>query len=356
MSEDYYEILGVSRSASDDEIKKAYRKLAHKYHPDKEGGDEEMFKKINTAYQVLSDKKKREQYDQFGSNFEQAGNAGFGGFTQNAGGWEFHFGGGGFEDIFSDVFRSTGFGTDSQDRKMGSDISADVTISFEEMVKGVSKEVKLYKNVTCQACQGTGAEGQEMEDCSECGGKGRKVKNIQTILGSIQQTVTCDVCQGTGKVPKVKCSKCGGDGVVKEYQAIQVDIPSGVEDGQTLKVSQQGEAVQGGIPGDLYITVHVQADDRFQRDGNDIISVKKLKLSQMILGDVVDVETVYGVVQVRIPAGTQSGDILRIKGKGIDGGGYFNKGNHLVKIVAEIPVNLNSRQKELVEKMKEVGL
>ncbi len=371
MSKDYYEILGVSKDASEDEIKKAYRKLAHKYHPDKEGGDEEKFKEINSAYQVLSDPKKRQQYDQFGSGFEQAGGAGgfsgfdFGDFAQGAsnGSWEFNFGGsqqggtGGFEDIFSDVFRSAGFGRHSSSRQpVGSDIAVDVDITFEEMAKGVEKEIQLYKKVKCSHCDGTGAEDKKMKTCSQCGGSGKITKTARTIFGNIQQQVVCDKCHGTGKVPEKACKYCGGDGVTKEYQTVKVKIPAGIENGQTIKLSGQGEAIQGGLAGDLYITVYVASDDRFTREGNNIISEQELRFTQAVLGDVVEVQTVHGTTKVKIPAGTQPGDILRIKGKGIHREGYFNKGDHLIKIKVKVPTKLNSEQREAIEKLKELGI
>jgi len=367
MSKDYYEVLGVSKDSSEDEIKKAYRKLAHKYHPDKKGGDEAKFKEINSAYQVLSDKKKRQQYDQFGSGFEQAGGAGgfsgfegFSGFSQGSDGFEFNFGGGqggGFEDIFSDVFRSAGFGGQATSRQpVGSDIAVDVNITFEEMAKGVEKEVQLYKKIKCTYCNGTGAKDEKLKTCSQCKGSGKITKTARTIFGNIQQQAVCDKCHGTGKIPEKKCKHCGGDGVIKEYQTIKVKIPAGIESGQTIKLSGQGEVAPGGVAGDLYVTVHVIADDRFTREGNNIISIKELSFTQLVLGDVVEVGTVHGKTKVKIPAGTQAGDILRIKGKGIHRDGYFNKGDHLIKIKVKISTKLNGEQLEVVKKLKELGL
>jgi molecular chaperone DnaJ len=369
MSEDYYKILGVSKDASDDDIKKAYRKLAHKYHPDKKDGDEEKFKEINSAYQVLSDSQKRQQYDQFGSGFEQAGAGGAGGFSGfegfsgqggQAGGFEFNFGGGqggGFEDIFSDVFQRAGFGGQGSRQQSGADIAADVTVTFEEVAVGVKKTLELYKNVECKECKGTGAKDEKTETCSECNGVGNVVKNVRTVFGAMQQRVSCDKCQGTGKIPKEKCSKCGGDGVIKENKTIEVGIPAGIESGQTIKFSGKGEmSAGGGIPGDLYVTVHVQPDERFTRDGNNIISEKKIRFSQAVLGDTVEIETVHGKTKVKIPAGVQSGDILRVKGKGIHRESYFGKGDHMIKIQLVTPEKLNKKQKKLIEELKEIGV
>ncbi len=373
MSKDYYEILGVSKDASEDEIKKAYRKLAHKHHPDKEGGDEEKFKEINSAYQILSDKQKRQQYDQFGSGFEQAaggagGFSGFEGFSgfggqggQQSGGFEFNFGGsqgGGFEDIFSDVFQRAGFGGQEEPRQQaGSDIASDITITLEEVAVGTKKNIKLYKNVKCSECDGTGAKNRETKTCPKCDGTGKITKNIRTVFGAMQQQVTCDECHGTGKVPKVKCSKCGGDGVIKEYETIEVGIPAGIEDGQTIKFSGKGESpIGGGVPGDLYITVHIQPDERFKREGNNIISEEKIKFSQAVLGDTIEIETVHGKTKVKIPAGVQSGDTLRVKGKGIHRESYFGKGDHMIKIQIVTPEKINRQQRKMVEKLKELGM
>ena len=365
MSKDYYQILGVSKNASEEEIKKAYRRLAHKYHPDKGGGDEEKFKEINEAYQVLSDKQKREQYDRFGSAFEQGGystsgfGGGFSGFDTS--GWNFYgsgsSGGGSiFDDIFSDIFQSSGFRSGSVRKPTGSDIAVDVTVDYPEMAQGTEKEIKLYKNTQCPDCQGTGAKDGKLETCSQCQGSGRVVKTTQTILGNIQQQTLCDKCRGLGKVPKEKCKTCGGDGVVKEYQTVKVKIPAGIQDGQTIKIPGQGEAVANGQPGDLYVTVRVKPDARFRREGNNIISEKEITFSQAALGDVVPVETVYGETKIKIPAGTQPGDLLRIKGKGIRGDGYFNKGDHLVKMKVLVPTKLDKEQKELIERLKEKGI
>ena len=369
MSNDYYEVLGVSKNASEDEIKKAYRKKAHKYHPDKKDGDEEKFKEINSAYQALSDPQKRQQYDQFGSGFEQAGAGGTGGFegfsgfggqSGQSGGFEFNFGGsqgGGFNDIFSDVFQQAGFGGRSSRQQSGSDVASDVTITLEEVATGTKQNVELYKRTECADCKGTGAKDEKTETCSDCDGTGQITKNIRTVFGTVQQPVACDKCKGTGNIPKEKCSKCGGDGVTKEYETIEVGIPAGIENGQTIKFSGKGEAaVGGGIPGDLYITVHVEADERFERDGNNIVSGKKINFSQAVLGDTVEIETVHGKTRVKIPAGIQSGDTLRIKGKGIHRESYFGKGDHMIKIQVVTPEKLNRKQRKVMEGLKDLGM
>lgn len=372
MSKDYYDVLGISKGASEDEIKKAYRKKAHKYHPDKKDGDEEKFKEINSAYQALSDPQKRQQYDQFGSGFEQAGAGGAGGFSDfegfggqgeqggQAGGFEFNFGGsqnGGFNDIFSDVFQQAGFGGQSSRQQLGSDIASDVTITLEEVAVGTKKNIELYKKTECPDCKGTGAKDEKTETCPDCDGTGKISKTIRTVFGTIQQPVVCNKCKGTGNIPKEKCSKCGGDGVIKEYETIEVGIPSGIESGQTIKFSGKGEApIGGGIPGDLYVTVHIQPDERFERDGNDIVSEKKIKFSQATLGDTIEIETVHGRTKVKIPAGVQSGDILRIKGKGIHRESYFGKGDHMIKIQIVTPDKLSREQRKIINKLESLGM
>jgi molecular chaperone DnaJ len=362
--EDYYQILGVSKESSDDEIKKAYRKLAHQYHPDKKGGDEAKFKKINEAYQVLSDPQKKAQYDQFGQAFNGAGpggGAGAGGF----GGFDFSgfdFGGSrgqqsGFEDIFSEFFSAAGFGGTGPREAVGSDIAVDVTLEFEEMARGATKELNLYKKVTCSECEGTGAKDQKTKTCPTCGGKGRVRKMAQSFFGSFSQVVTCQDCQGKGQIPKDACKKCGGDGVTRDYQKVSVEIPPGIEEGQTLRMSGQGEAPAGaGRAGDLYINIHVKPHEEFSRQGRDIVSTKEISYSQAALGDKVSVNTIEGKVNMKISPGTQPGDIYKIKGRGVVGPTRFGRGHHLVEIKVKVPERLSKDQRSLVEKLQKEGL
>ena len=362
--EDYYKTLGVEKNASDDEIKKAFRKLAHKYHPDKKGGDEKKFKEINQAYQVLSDKTKRQQYDQFGQNFEQAGAgqgsggfdfSGFQGFSGRQGGFEgFSAQGGatGWEDIFSDVF---GGGARAGSRqKTGRDIQADVEISFEEMVNGARRELKLYKSTACSACGGSGGEpGSKEETCSKCKGAGQVKKTIKSFFGTFVQASVCPACRGKGKTFSQKCRKCGGDGRVKEYQNIEVEIPAGIQSGQTISLRGQGEAGELGTPaGDLYITVRVKPHNKLGRENDNIISSEEITFPQAALGDKIEVETIGEKLKMKIPSGTQSGEIFRIRGKGIPHLGSRSKGDHLVKIIIKTPQRLSREQKRL---MKELG-
>lgn len=363
MSKDYYKVLGVDKKASQDEIKKAYRKLAHQHHPDKKTGNEAKFKEINEAYQTLSDDKKRSQYDQFGSGYERAGASGFGGggfsgfggSSQGAGGFQgFDFQSSGFEDIFSDFF---GGGQTARRQTTGSDIMVDVEISFEEMAKGARKNIKIYKKVSCKACGGTGAKNQKTEQCPKCKGTGQIKKARQTFFGTFAQVEVCDRCNGSGRIAQEKCRECGGDGVVKDYQEMEISIPAGIEDGQVLKMSEGGEAsIYGGSAGDLYIKIHVKNHPEFTRKGFDVVSKVAVTFSQAVLGDKVEVETVEGPVRLKIPAGIEAGDFLRIKGKGIKNSGGFGQGNHLVEIKIKTPKKLSWSQKSLIQKLQEEGI
>ena len=364
MAKDYYDILGVNKNSSDDEIKKAYRKLAHKFHPDKQGGDAEKFKEINAAYQVLSDKSKRSQYDQFGQTFDQRGGGGqpggqgFGGFDFNGfsqGGQGF---GEGFEDIFSDIFGG-GFGGSRQAAsRAGRDIQIDVEINFEEMVSGAQRDVSLLRRTVCDVCEGTGGEpGAKEETCPTCKGAGQVRKAVRSIFGTFSQATICTTCSGVGKVYAQKCRKCKGDGRVKEQQNIKIDIPAGISDGQTISLQGYGEAGERGAQsGDLYVTVHVKAHPKFERKGNNILSQENVKFSQAVLGDKISVQTIEGYVKMKIPSGTQSGEIFRIKGQGIPNLGRIGqRGDQLVTIIVDVPKNPSREQKKIIEDLGKAG-
>lgn len=365
MAEDFYKILDVSKEASSDEIKKAYRKLAHKYHPDKSNGDEKKFKEINEAYQTLSDPEKRKQYDQFGQTFEQAqrnggaegGQSGFGGF-QDFGGFDFNqFRGksGGFESVFSDIFSSAGFGGQQEERgPVGSDIAVDLEIDFKEMARGGEKELDLYKKTTCSECAGTGAKNKETIKCETCKGSGKIQKTKQTMLGTFAQVVTCPECQGKGEIPKEKCKKCGGDGVIRDYEKIKLVIPAGIQHGQTIHLSGLGEATSAnGTPGDLYVTIHVKEHPSFKRQNDDVISQEEITYSQAVLGAKIETDTIEEKVNIKIPSGIQSGDFLKIKNKGISRNN--RKGDHLVEIKVRIPKKINRNQKKIIEELRATG-
>jgi len=363
---DYYNILGVSKGASDDEIKKAYRKLAHQHHPDKAGGDEKKFKEINEAYQVLSDKTKRAQYDQFGQTFDQAGRSGggqgFGGFdfsgfqgfgSQGSQGFNFEFGGENMGDIFSDIFGGGFDGGRSRQRK-GQDIQVDIEIDFPEMVKGARRVINLRKSIVCDVCEGTGGEpSAKKETCPTCKGSGQVRKNVRSFFGSFSQVSTCPTCQGKGKAYSEKCHKCGGDGKVKSEETIEIEIPAGIENGQTISLRAQGEAGEYGAPaGDLYVNVHVAPHSKFKREKNNIISEEHITFSQAVLGDKIDVETIGGTIKMKVPAGTQSGEVFRIKDEGVPYLGKRGRGDQLVKIIVQIPKHLSREQKDLIERLQ----
>ncbi len=368
MAKDYYEILGVSRDATDDEIKKAFRKAAHKHHPDKESGDEAKFKEINEAYQVLSDKQKRGQYDQFGSSFDQAGAGGgqgsggfdFSGFQgggQNGFNFEFGGDGGGFGDIFGDIFGG-GRSSRSQDQKKGNDASVDIEITLEEAAVETEKDINIYLSSFCSVCEGIGAEkGSKVKSCKTCGGSGQITKQRRTILGTFAQNEICPDCQGQGETFDKKCSACGGDGRVKESKTIKVKIPAGIANGQTIRLTGQGEVgfrpgKEKSSAGDLYITVRVKQHSLFERRGDDIVYNLQISISQAVLGDKINIPTLQGEVKLKIPSGIQSGKIIKLKDKGITHLQGRGKGDMFVVVQVVIPEKLSKNQKKLFEELK----
>lgn len=351
---DYYEILGVSKSASADEIKKAYRKAAVKYHPDKEGGDEAKFKEASEAYEVLKDQQKRQRYDQFGhagvgGDSGAGGNPfeGFGGFNgQNV---NFDFGDGGLGDIFGQFF---GGGNQRQrGPKRGRDVETTITLTFEEAIFGTEKELSLTIDDECSHCHGTTVEpGHSMKTCPTCKGAGQQTRVMNTIFGQIQQAVTCETCKGTGKVPEVVCSVCRGKGTERRKQSIKLKVPAGVDDGATIRLDGRGEAIGGGSKGDLYVHVRVKAHKKFTREGDIILSEEHVGMVDAALGTEIDVETVDGIVRMKIPAGTQSGTDFKLAHHGVPH--LRNKdvrGAHIVSVIVDTPTKLTKKQKELLE-------
>lgn len=367
MAKDFYATLGVSKSASADEIKKAYRKLAHRYHPDKKGGDEAKFKEINEAYQVLSNADKRAQYDRFGENFSNmgagssGGGGGFGGFDFGRGfeGFsqgDFRFEGSGFEDIFSNIFGG-GFGGERTSLRRGADIRVDVEISFEEMAQGVKKSVSVRRTGRCESCSGTGGKkGSSETTCSVCGGAGRVRQSVRSFLGVVQQVVSCEACGGRGKTFRDPCSSCRGSGQKKETREFSLDIPEGIEDGQALSLSSEGEAGErGGPPGDLIVVVHIRKHPNFERRGSDVLSSASISATRASLGDSVSVKTLDGETVIKIPAGTQSGEVFRLRGKGIPTlGSRWSRGDHLVTVLVSIPKYLSREERKLLESLREL--
>ncbi len=357
MSKDYYSTLGVSKNASAEEIKVAFRKKAHEHHPDK-GGNEEKFKEYNEAYQVLGNEKKRKQYDQFGSNFQsgQAGGAGHGG-QGGMGGFDFSgFSGGGvdMDDLFGgfgDIFGFGGGRTTSKKGRQGSDLEMIVNLEFLEAAFGLDKELSFAKNITCNHCHGVGAEpGTKIDTCTNCGGTGQVIGVQRTILGNIQTRMNCSACGGEGKTYNTKCSKCRSTGIVKEEVKLKVKIPAGVNDGESIRLSGQGEAGQKGAPaGDLYLRIRVEKHQKFVRDNYDIRTEEKINVKQAILGDKIEISTIHGPLTLKIPEGTQSGTVFKLKEKGVTKLQNRGKGDHYVKINVFIPKDLNKNQKRLLE-------
>lgn len=351
MPKDYYDTLGVPKNASDDDIKRAFRKLAHQHHPDKTGGKDEKFKEINEAYQVLSDNDKRQKYDQFGPGFEQMG--GFGGGGQGHGG----FGNGGginfdmsdLGDMFGDIFGGTR-GRTSRERR-GRNIEMDVNMTFKEAAFGAEKDIKVYSQVLCADCAGAGADkGSKIVDCLQCSGTGQVRKIQQTILGNFQTVGVCDRCSGEGKAPEKKCKRCGGEGVIKEQRNLQVRIPAGINDGEVLRVSGEGEAIgRGGRSGDLYLTIRVKPDAQFARNGFDVHNVKEISFARAALGGTVTVPTLDGDMELKIPAGTQPSQVFRIKNKGVPFLKRSGRGDHFVEIRVNVPQKLSKEQKRILE-------
>lgn len=355
MSKDYYKILGVEKNASVDEIKRAYRRLAQQYHPDK-GGDPAKFKEVNEAYQVLSDPQKRSQYDRFGTTFEQAqaqgGFSGFEGFRDFSSFAE-AFGGNGnvdFEDIFGGLF---GGGGRSRQRR-GQNIVIDVEISLEDAYRGAQREASLRRAVVCDQCQGSGGEpGSKMKQCSRCKGKGRIEQRSGGGFFTFSQVITCPECAGAGKKPEKICTKCGGQGSVKESRDITIKIPAGIQDGQTLNIEGQGEAGGRGVPpGDLYVNVHVRPDPRFRRSGEDLYYELPISVVQAILGDKIEVPTMEGWVKLKIPEGVESGAVIRLEGKGMPRLQRRGFGDMMVKVRVKTPKRLSKKAKALLEELK----
>lgn len=355
---DFYEVLGLQKGASDDEIKKAFRKLAIKYHPDKNQGNkdaEEKFKEINEAYQVLSDPQKKAQYDQFGTtDFGAGGAGGAGGF----GGFDFSEMGG-FGDIFESFFGG-GFGGGSRRRNgpiPGDDIEVNLNLSFEEAVFGTKKEINVSRIENCDTCHGSGAHpGTSSKTCTKCHGTGQIKVEKRTPLGFMVTSQACDECQGKGKVIEKPCGTCGGKGKIKKNKKVTVTVPAGVDTGNIIKLSGMGDAgINGGPEGDLFVRINVQSSKQFERKGNDIYYTTHISMVQAALGTEIIVPTVDGNVRYSIPSGTQSNAQFRLKEKGVPFVNRSGRGHQFVKVIVDIPKNLNSKQKEALKEFIEAG-
>lgn len=365
MSKDYYKILGIEKNASTDEVKKAFKKLAMQHHPDRQGGNEAKFKEINEAYQVLSDTDKRAKYDQFGSDFEQQGGFGGGagwedfmnaarGGGQN-GGFEFNFGGTDFGDLFGDMFGMGGGRGARGGQARGRDIQVDVQLDFKEAAFGVEKELNLRKQAACDVCQGSGAEpGSKMEQCTTCKGQGQVTQNQRTFLGTIQTAVVCPTCQGRRETPSKKCKHCSGSGVAVKSTTVKVKLPAGIDNGQSIRLTGHGEAApHGGQAGDLYVAVHLKPSKVFERDGYDVYTNLDISFSQAVLGDTIPVETIDGEVKMVVPEATESGQLIRLKGKGIQHvNSSHSRGDHYVRVKIKVPKKVSKAAKKLLEDLR----
>jgi len=360
MNKDYYKILGVSKDASKEDIKKAFRKLAHEHHPDK-GGNIEKFKEVSEAYGVLSDDNKRSQYDTYGS----AGSTGAGGFNQGQsgfGGFEgFDFSGfnqGGNQDFDFDLGDMFGdfFGGGRKKQKKGRDITVDMELTFQESVFETTKKIRITKTSKCGSCGGSGAEkGSQMETCPVCSGYGKVRETKRSIFGNFMTEKVCDNCSGTGKIPKVKCTTCRGYGILKKDEEYEVKIPADVNDGETIRLTGAGEAIKDGSSGDLYIRIRVKKNPLFEKEGKNLITELNIKLTDAILGAKYNLETLDGNIELKIPEGMAFGEILRVKGKGIpkENG---SRGDLFVRVNIKTPSRLSKQAKKVFEDLRNEGI
>ncbi len=357
-NKNYYDVLGVQKNASKEEIKKAFHKLAHKFHPDKASGDSDKFKEVSEAYSVLSDDKKRAEFDSYGRVFQDGASPG--GFGGQGGGFDFSqfqdafqqggFGGFDFGDIFGDAFGG------GMRQRRGRDISIDLELNFKESIFGTKRRVLLAKTAQCETCHGSGAEpGSKLETCKYCNGSGKIHETNNSFFGTITMESPCRHCHATGKVPEQKCHTCRGEGVYKKQEEIEIAVPAGIEGGEMIRLTGAGEAVQGGASGDLYVKVHVQPDPRFKKDGPNITTDLSVKLSDALLGTDYKIQTLDGEEVVSVPAGVTHGEMLRVKGKGVPNN-HGKRGDLFVRVKITLPQKLSRSAKALVEKLKEEGV
>jgi len=353
---DYYAILGLKKGASKDEVKKAFRKLAAEYHPDKKTGNEAKYKEITEAYAILGDEKKKAEYDTYGHSFagSQGGGQGFGGFSW--GDFQQGFQGQQFEFDLNDLFQNFGFGGGRARTPRGADISIDINLSFADAIFGIKRTVLITKNSVCSHCNGSGAEkGSALISCTTCNGSGRIHENRQSILGTFSTVRECHVCNGTGKVPKTKCGYCAGQGVRRTQEEISFTVPAGIQNGEVIRLTGKGEAMKGGQPGDLYVKVHVETHPQITRDGTTLTTKLAIKLTDALLGADYEVPTLDGTVTITIPPGIMHGELLRIKDKGVPID-TSKRGDFMVRIQVETPKNLSKNAKRLVEELRQEGI
>lgn len=362
MAKNYYEVLGLDKKATQDDVKKAFRKLAQKHHPDK-GGSEDKFKEITEAYSILSDSKKRREYDSYGQTFPGGGPAGGQG---GMGGFDFSnfqgFGNGGVDFDISDLFGANMGdifgGQGGRGRvKRGRDISLDIEVTFKESILGAKRSVLITKVGKCEVCDGSGAKPKtEMETCKTCNGAGRIHETRDSVLGAFTSVRTCPNCEGIGKVPKEKCENCAGRGVVRKEEEIKISIPTGMDDGEMIRMPSQGEAVKGGHSGDLYVKVHVKPHSVFRKEGANLVMNLPIKLTDALLGTTVTVNTIDDKsLEVKVPAMQNTEETLRVRGKGVaypEGGA----GDLLIRVTASLPRKLSNKAKKAIEELKSEGL
>lgn len=356
MGKDYYAILGVQKNASESEIKKAFRALAQKHHPDKKGGDEKKFKEVSEAYGVLSDKKRRAEYDAYGRVFQGEGGGSQGGGFNDFDFSQFSGGGGGFEfdlgDMFSDFFSGRG----GNRRARGSDIAIDVEISFKDSVFGVEKSVSFYKTGVCDACRGSGAKpGSKMKQCHACAGAGKVHEARNTVFGTFNTTRVCEVCHGVGEVPEEICAVCKGEGVLRKQETVSFRIPAGIENGEMIRIPQKGEAVRGGEEGDLYVKVHIAPHPEYKKEGANIVRDLEIKLTDALLGATYTIETLDGEISVSIPQGIAFNEVLRVKEKGVVLSPN-KRGDLLLRVNIQLPKKLSKTARESIEQLHKEGL
>lgn len=360
---DYYESLGLDRNASKEDIKKAFHKMAHKYHPDKKGGDEARFKEANEAYQILSDEKKRAQYDQYGNVSDSTGSqGGYDPRSAGAEGFGFDFSGfanaseGGFgdlNDIFSEFFSG---GTTRTKTRRGRDISTEIEIPFIDSIFGIERKILITKTSTCETCSGTGGKpGTSMKKCTKCNGQGKIHETKRSFLGTFSNVKLCEDCDGSGTVPAEKCTVCHGVGVLKKEQEVKVSIPTGIQDGEMIRFSGMGEAVPKGQTGDLYIKINIAPHPTWKREGSNLVTSLNIKLSDALLGVEYPIQTLDGEIKVKIPEGVSPGEILRVKDRGVPLNKY-KRGDILIKLNIKLPSKLSHKSRELIEKLREEGV
>ncbi len=361
MSKDYYQVLGVAKSASQDEVKKAFRKLAHEHHPDKHGGSDAKFKEINEAYQVLSNPEKRKQYDQFGTSFDSSSGAGgfnWSDFQRQGGFGGFQSDNVNFEDLgdifggFGDMF---GFGGGRSRRaSRGHDLQLEMSIDFEEAVFGVVKDISLEKNISCERCNGSGGEpGSKVVKCNQCNGQGQVTQTQRTFLGNIQSVTVCPTCMGVGSKPEKNCTRCHGVGHYRGVKNIQIKIPAGINNGQQIRIPSAGDLGQKGAPaGDLLIYIKVKPSKLFKREGFNLYTEKEISLPLAAIGGKVIIKTLDGEVTLKIPSGTQGGTVFKIADRGVPHLNSTKRGDIFVEVKVKVPSKLNKKEKEMMKALR----